>query len=212
MSEDRDDRISGSKTDTADPRTHGDDGSDPRTERSPDPAPSTDPQGAAPDAEAADLDSDAGAALRAERDEAVDRMKRIQADFENYQKRMGKERAEWESRTLGSFAEGLLPLLDDFERALAASRENEGDTGFFQGVEMIHGQFVRHLESLGVRPIEAEGHPFDPTVHEAVAQQPSADHPDKTVLQEVRRGYALGDRVLRPAQVLISRAPGDGDA
>ena len=192
MSEDHDAPISGSKADTAGLET----GETPEDTRS---TSEDRPVEAAEDS------------LLAERDEAVDRMKRIQAEFENYQKRMSKERGEWESRAVASFATGLLPLLDDFERALEASRATDAETGLFQGVEMIHGQFVRHLESLGVQAIDAMGQPFDPAFHEAVAQQPSADHPDKTVLQEARRGYTLGDRVLRPAQVLISRSPSDED-
>ena len=151
--------------------------------------------------------------LRAERDDYLNRLQRLRAEFENFQKRMQREKEEWREHILQSFMTDLLPLLDDFERAIAASRESEGESGFFQGVEMIHGQFQKYLESKGLEAIAVEGEPFDPAYCEAVMQQDSAEHPDKTVIQELRRGYKLGDRVVRPAQVILSRKPaGDQEA
>lgn len=151
----------------------------------------------------------AGGSVSAERDEYLDKLRRLKAEFENYQKRMQRDKAEWREQMLQDFMKDLLPLLDDFERALAASREDdvESQTGFFKGVEMIHGQFLKYLESHGLTPIETAGKPFDPVYCEAVMQVDSEDHPDKTVLAEFRRGYTMNDKVLRPAQVQLSRLP-----
>ncbi len=169
--------------------------------------------------ESSDRPADAGAhagsgdGARAERDEYLDRLRRLQAEFENYQKRIQREKADWNDRTLESFVTDLLPILDNFERAIESSRESDGESGFFQGVEMIHGELLKYLEGRGVSAIDVVGSRFDPAFCEAVLQVDSADHPDKTVLQEFRRGYELKGRVLRPAQVQISRRPaGDDDA
>lgn len=161
--------------------------------------------------QAVDSHADTSAGDGAKADEYLDRLRRLQAEFENYQKRIQREKAEWDNRTLESFVADLLPILDNFERAIESSRESDGESGFFQGVEMIHDELLKYLEGRGVSVLNVVGSRFDPAFCEAVLQVDSADHPDKTVLQEFRRGYELKGRVLRPAQVQISRRP-DGDA
>ena len=156
-----------------------------------------------PDDDGEDAVTGSGDGIAAERDEYLDKLRRLKADFENYQKRMEREKTAWREQLLADFMKDLLPLLDDLERAIAASRadESQDSSGLLQGVEMIHDQFLKYLESHGLTPIEIEGKPFDPVYCEAVMQVESADHPDKTVLAEFRRGYTVNERVLRPAQV-----------
>jgi molecular chaperone GrpE len=156
-----------------------------------------------------DLDTlrERAATLEKERDEFRSLLQRARADFENYQKRsrrdLEQERAYWH----GSLAQDLLPILDNFERAVAAAKQ-AGETGpLVQGVSMIQSQVMDVLRRHGITPIEAHGQPFDPNLHQAVMQQPSADVPPNTVLQVLEQGFKLHDRVLRPARVVVSSAP-----
>lgn len=129
---------------------------------------------------------------------------RVRADFDNFRKRVARERLELTERARGDLVERLLPVVDNLERAVR-SAEDAGEAGaWVEGIRMVQGQFLGILEDEGVRPIEAVGQEFDPMVHEAVATAASADLPSGSVLGEVRRGYRIGDRVLRPAQVVTS--------
>lgn len=145
-------------------------------------------------------------ARAAERDQFLDLVKRTQAEFENYQKRNQRER-ELERRMMaGSIVRDMIPIFDNLERALFAAKE-AGETGpLVQGVGMVQNQFLNVLQRYGVTPIDAEGKPFDPTLHEAVAQQSAPDKPADTVLHVVERGFMLDGRVLRPAKVVVSKA------
>lgn len=141
-----------------------------------------------------------------ERDQFLDLLKRTQADFENYQKR---SRREWEQERKylhGDLAKSLLPVLDDLARATAAA-EQAGEKGpLVQGVAMVQNKLLDLLRRYGVTPIEAQGKPFDPNLHQAVMQQPSADQPPGTVLHVLEQGFMIHDRVLRPATVVVSTA------
>jgi molecular chaperone GrpE len=155
-------------------------------------------------------------ALRNERDtrardaaEAQERYLRTLAEFENFRRRTGREREEWRRRAQEDLLREILPVLDNFDRALAAEPAGDADRGFRTGVELIHRNFLAALERLGVRPFVAVGQPFDPLRHEAVARAEREDVEDQTVVAEVLRGYLFHDRVLRPAQVVVAihRAP-----
>jgi len=139
-----------------------------------------------------------------ERDEFLSLLQRTRADFENYQKRMQRdvqqERRYWHATVVLE----LLPALDNLERATAAANQ-AGETGpLVQGVAMVQTQLLEALRRHGITRIEALGQPFDPNLHQAVMQQPSADQPPNTVLQVLEHGYLIHDRVLRPAAVVVS--------
>jgi molecular chaperone GrpE len=142
-----------------------------------------------------------------ERDEFLDLARRTQAEFQNYQKRSARERDQERQYFASGFVRDLLPVLDNLERATAAAK-TAGETGpLVQGVQMVLTQFRELLTKYGVTPIEAEGKPFDHNLHEALTEQPSKDHPPNTVIHVEERGYMIGDRVLRPAKVVVSSAP-----
>lgn len=147
-----------------------------------------------------------GAELAAEKARADDyhnRLVRLQADFENYKRRTRQERDDFFKYTAEQLIKALLPVLDNFERALASCGESVDD--FKCGVEMILRQFQEVLAAEGLTPIAAEGEQFDPNKHEAVLHEESESHPDNTVMEEFRRGYCLKDKVIRPAMVKIAK-------
>ena len=159
--------------------------------------------------EHADAEAGAGgdaAALAAQLEEANERHLRLAADFENFKKRARQERIELLQYASATLAEGILPVLDDFERVLAHAPEDV-DENWLKGIEMTVAKLSETLSSVGVETIEAQGVPFDPKLHEAIGTDESDEHPEDTVLDEVRRGYRMHDRVLRPALVRVSRAP-----
>jgi molecular chaperone GrpE len=141
------------------------------------------------------------------RDEYLYLAQRTRADFENYQKRMKRDLTEERRYAQAPLADDLLAVLDNLERATAAA-EQAGEKGpLVQGVAMVHTQLLDALRRHGVTPIEAQGQPFDPNLHQAVTQQPSKEHPPMTVMHVLERGYLIHDRVLRPARVVVSAAP-----
>jgi molecular chaperone GrpE len=141
------------------------------------------------------------------RDEYLNLAQRARADFENYQKRMARDLVQERRYAQAPLASDLLPALDNLERAIAAG-EQAGEQGpLVQGVSMVHTQLLDILRRHGVTRIEAQGQPFDPNLHQAVMQQPSADHPPMTVVQVLEQGYLIHERVLRPARVAVSTAP-----
>jgi molecular chaperone GrpE len=147
------------------------------------------------------------AALEQERDEFRSLLQRTRADFENYQKRMQRDVAQEQRYWHNRFALDVLPILDNFERAVAAARQSGESGPLVQGVAMIQTQILDAFRRHGIIPIEAQGQPFDPNLHQAVMQQPSAEVPPNTVLQVLEQGFMIHDRVLRPARVIVSRAP-----
>jgi molecular chaperone GrpE len=143
------------------------------------------------------------AALEAERDEAIDRWKRAAADFDNYKKRAAREREETVAFANERLVKELLPILDDLERALEAAEQHE-EAKLEDGVQLVHRQLEQLLEKEGLAPVETDGK-FDPHVHEALLTQPS-DADEGSVIEVLQKGYRLGDRVLRPARVVVAGA------
>lgn len=139
-------------------------------------------------------------------EEANSRHLRLAADFDNFKKRVRQERLELLQYASASLAERLLPVLDDFERVLEHAPEGI-DSNWLKGVRMTAQKLQEALQSVGVETIEAVGAPFDPKLHEAIGTEESADLPEDTVVKELRRGYRIHDRVLRPALVSVARTP-----
>jgi molecular chaperone GrpE len=145
-------------------------------------------------------------ARAAERDQYLDLLKRTQADFENYQKRNQREREQERKFAHKALAHDLLPILDNFDRALEAASK-AGESGpTIEGVRMVQAQLLEVLKRHGIEPIEARGKPFDPNLHQAVLEQPTAEHPPGTVVDVLARGFTMYDRVLRPSSVVVSRS------
>jgi molecular chaperone GrpE len=136
-----------------------------------------------------------------ERDEYLDALQRLKAEFDNYRKRTTREHLELTSRASQRLVNELLPVLDDLERALAAAEEHE-EAKLEDGVRLVHRSFVEALQREGLEEIETDG-AFDPNVHEALLSQPSEDRESGEVLDVLQKGYRLGDRVLRPARVIV---------
>jgi molecular chaperone GrpE len=147
--------------------------------------------------------------VEGENAELRDSLARRQADFENFRKRVERERVETYNRVVGDVVMKLLPVVDNLRRALDAestveASESEEFRHFLHGVELISKQLAEVLQGLGLQPIDAIGKPFDPTIHEAVATESSDEHEPDTVLQELAKGYLLGDKLLRPAVVKVA--------
>ena len=141
--------------------------------------------------------------------DAQDAVVRRQADFENYRKRVERERTETYNRVVGEVARKLLPVMDSLTRALDAEKSVETNESaefrhFLHGVELIGKQLSEVLESFGIEPIAAVGERFDPHVHEAVVTEASDEYEPDTVIEELARGYRIGDRLLRPAMVKVA--------
>lgn len=145
--------------------------------------------------------------LEAEKQEMRDRMLRIAAEFENYKKRARREQADAESKGKEQVLRDMLEVIDNLERATAAVGEVADPKGIVQGVTLVLRLFQSKLERYDVKAIEAKGQPFDPRVHDAISRVPSADVPPGTVISELQRGYRIGERLLRPATVVVAVAP-----
>ena len=156
-------------------------------------------------AEQAETGADeAVAAAQKERDAYKEQFLRAVADFDNYRKRIERERRELSEYAAADVLLELLPIIDNFERALQAPAT--GDTeAFKRGVELIHRQMLDLLRKRGVTLIDALGADFDPNVHQAVIHEPSEEHREGEVMEELQRGYKLGDRLLRPAMVKVAK-------
>jgi len=145
----------------------------------------------------------------AKADENWDRLLRTTADFENFKKRAAREKTETAQYASFSLLQKLLPILDNFEMALAAAQTAQGDklASFQSGVVMIQQQLKNALVETGLEEIDAAGKPFDPNFHEAISQMESAGTAEGHVLQQLRKGYKFRDRLLRPATVIIAKKP-----
>ena len=146
------------------------------------------------------------AKLGADLEELRQTLLRRQADFDNYRKRIEKERFEDSKRATARVIEGLLPVIDGFEQALAAHREAEYEN-YRKGFELIYKQLLENLTKLGVERIDPAGKPFDPHLHQAVDRSETTDHEDGTILQVFQPGYVFHGRVLRPAMVRVAVHP-----
>ena len=157
--------------------------------------PVTDPVEAPPDT----------AELQRERDDYRDRWMRKSAEFDNYRKRVERERREQSDQAVVDLLQELLLVVDDFDRALTVD-SGDGDPAYRKGVELIHGKLHDLLGKYGVKPIDALGADFDPNVHQAVVHEESPDHREGEVIGELQKGYMLHDRLLRPAMVKVAKA------
>jgi molecular chaperone GrpE len=147
--------------------------------------------------------------VETENAELKDRLQRRQADFENYRKRVERERSETYNRVVADIAGKLLPVMDNLKRALeteASVEASESDEfrHFLSGVDLISKQLNGVLDALGVKPIAAVGEPFDPHIHEAVVTEETDEYEPDTVMQEIVSGYRLGDKLIRPALVKVA--------
>ncbi len=140
-----------------------------------------------------------------EREQFLNLLQRTRADFENYQKRAQRDVAQERRYWHGSLALDLLPALDNLERATAAAKQVNETGPLVQGVALVQNQLLDILRRHGITRIEAQAQPFDPNMHQAVMQQPSAEQPPNTVLQVLEQGFLIHDRVLRPARVVVSK-------
>ncbi len=136
-----------------------------------------------------------------------DRLLRARAEASNIQRRAAAERADAVRFAKMDVVSPLLAVIDDFERSLAVTAEGEEATNLLTGVRLVYDKLLKALRDQGIAPIEATGKPFDPNFHEAMMRQPTADLPPGRVMQELTRGYVLGDRVIRPARVIVSVEP-----
>jgi molecular chaperone GrpE len=141
--------------------------------------------------------------LKAERDALLDRLARLQAEFENARKRAAREQQEFREYALADAMKALLPILDSFDRALQTGASDKSE--FRGGVELIYKQMQDALQKLGLRPIPAKGELFDPHLHQAIEMVDTHDARDHHVLEELQRGYKLKDRLLRPSMVKVAR-------
>jgi len=141
--------------------------------------------------------------LSTELDDLRQTLLRRQADFENYKKRVEKERADDSRRTTARVIEGLIPIVDGFEHALAAHKESEYES-YRKGFELIYKQLLENLAKLGVERLEPAGQQFDPHSHQAMDRLETSEHPDGTILEVFQPGYAFHGKVLRPALVRVA--------
>jgi molecular chaperone GrpE len=143
--------------------------------------------------------------LQRERDDYKDRWLRKGAEFDNYRKRIERERREQADQSVVDLLEELLLVVDDFDRALKVDAGEDGGA-YRKGVELIHGKLHDLLRRQGLTPIDALGADFDPNVHQAVMHEESPEHREGEVIGELRKGYMLNDRLLRPAMVKVAKA------
>ena len=152
------------------------------------------------------ISTDPVADLQRERDDYYDRWMRKAAEFDNYRKRVERERREQSEQAIVDLLQELLLVVDDFDRALTAEAGGERGEAYRRGIELIHAKLYDVLKKYGVRPIDALGADFDPNFHQAVIQESSPDHREGEVIGELRKGYMIGDRLLRPAMVKVATA------
>ena len=142
--------------------------------------------------------------LRRERDTLQDRLLRTAAEFDNYRKRVERDRRDVADLAVADAVQDLLPIIDNLERALQAAADSDP---LRKGVELIHRQMMDVLRKRGVKHIEVVGADFDPNIHQAVAHEDSESHREGEVMEELQRGYRLGDRLLRASMVKVARRP-----
>lgn len=142
--------------------------------------------------------------LTEENEALQDRLLRLQAEFENYKRRTNKERVEERKYQSQALANELLPVLDNFERALQVE-VNEENKSIIEGITMVYNQFLEAFKSEGIEEIETENKPFDPNLHHAVMQVEDDEYESNIIVEELQKGYKLKDRVIRPAMVKVNK-------
>jgi len=145
--------------------------------------------------------------LRADLDDAADRALRAQAELDNYRKRARRELEDERRYAALPLLRDLLPVLDNMQRAIEAGEKSSQAAGLLDGIKLVAHNLTNVLAKHDCKKIDALGQPFDPAVHEAISQQPSAEHEPGTVTLVAQDGYVLHDRVVRPAQVIVSKSP-----
>ncbi len=151
--------------------------------------------------------------LKTEAEEYKNQYLRLAADFENFRRRTQQEKENIEAQVKISTVTGLLSVVDNFERARSFVKpQTEGETVIQNSYQGVYKDMVAQLKKIGVSPMRSEGKEFDPNLHEALMSEPTADHPEGTVMQELIRGYMMGDRVIRHARVKVAAAPEEGSS
>ena len=164
-----------------------------------------DPQDVTAETPEASQEQGAADTLQKERDDLYDRLLRKTAEFDNFRKRVERDRKDMIEWAAADVIGDLLSIVDDFDRALAAPAPPEAQS-FRAGLELIQRQLAELLKKRGVSTIEALGADFDPNIHQAVVHEPSDQHREGEVMEELQRGYRLGERLLRPAMVKVAKA------
>lgn len=177
------------------------------TENGSEPLPTEAAPDAAAQAAAPNAPPDSIAALQAEAGRWKDLAYRSQAELDNYRKRAAREAQEARAYANADLLRSLLPIMDNFEMGLEAARAESEKSMIFMGMSMVQRQMQDFLRDMGVQEIEAQGKPFDPNAHEAVAQEPSDLFAEGTVVRVMRRGFRIKDRLLRAASVVVSSGP-----
>lgn len=163
-----------------------------------------------PEAAEAELERSKIEELRSKLDATTDQMLRIAAEFENYKKRVQREQTELMKYAGENIIKDLIPILDNFERAINSAKSNSSSDSLHQGIDLIYKQLTELLKQRGVSQIEAVGKKFDPNLHEAVLQVASNEYPENTVIAEFQKGYILNNRVVRPSIVSVSKKIEEG--
>jgi molecular chaperone GrpE len=157
--------------------------------------------------DAADEQGPSPEEVAGELEELRSRLAYLAAEFDNYRKRVAREKEALVAYGNERLLRAILPFLDNLERAMSLSDSSGPSTGLLSGVRLTYDQFLNELRKFGLEPISAEGEIFDPNLHEAIAQVPWEGKPEGTVLSEARKGYLLNGRLLRPAQVTVAAPP-----
>ena len=144
--------------------------------------------------------------------ETNERFLRAKAELDNYRKRVQREFSDIRAQVKTSTVQEFLPVFDHFQMAMDHAEQKPDFEALKQGMDLILAEFKRTLETLGITPVEAVGCPFDPTEHEAIAQEPSADVPEGHVVRQWKSGYKMGDKLLRPATVVVSSGKSEADS
>jgi molecular chaperone GrpE len=163
----------------------------------------------APEQGAPDNNEDPTSGLQADLDRFRDLALRSQADFDNFKKRAAREKEDAIKYANSSLLERLIAIVDNFELGLSAAKSEGEKSSVYSGMGMVLKQLIDFLADNGLQPIAAEGEKFDPNLHEAIAHEPSDDVPEGGVLRQMRRGYRLKDRLLRPSSVVVSSGPNE---
>ena len=145
--------------------------------------------------------------LKQENQETHDRLLRVSADFENYKKRAAREISDFRKFANESFAQAMLPVIDNLDRAIeSSSNDKQVNNSVVEGVNMTLKEILKVFDQFGIKPFESLGKTFDPGFHQAVMQEETENHLDNTVSKELQKGYMIHDRLLRPAMVVVSKA------
>lgn len=161
------------------------------------------------DTETAAPEADAPAPVASEADQLKDRLLRLQADFDNFRKRSARERAEWQVFATENILQDLLPVLDHYELGLATAVKQQTAPAVLDGFRLVYDQLIGTLKRHGLAQVSVTvGEAFDPHRHDAISHLASEEHPADTVIAETRKGYTLGEKLIRPVQVVVSSGPG----